>query len=105
MSEVLPGSGRTAPKSSPSFMAVPTPRWVWHTPFGNPVDPEVYMIMASSSGAILWLVVVGGFWPLWAERTASHEAAPGKLPRTHRVWAGEQDNTGIRTRKYRDKCR
>jgi hypothetical protein len=82
MSAQPPGSGITAPMSSPSFMAVPTPLCVWHTPFGKPVEPEVYMIMASSSGPTL---LFGAFLPLWLARTASHEAAPGASPRTQMV--------------------
>ena len=37
------GSGFAAAAISPIFIAVPTLRWVWTTPFGNPVEPEVYL--------------------------------------------------------------
>mmetsp|Transcript_41688 Transcript_41688/g.129741 ORF Transcript_41688/g.129741 Transcript_41688/m.129741 type:complete len:234 (+) Transcript_41688:96-797(+) len=75
------GSGAIFVESSPTFMAVPTLRCVCTTPFGKPVEPEVYMIMASSSA---FTGCQRDFGPCGlalrrsapAARTSSHASAP-----------------------------
>merc|ERR1719210_523607 len=66
-------SGIRALINSPSFMQAPTLRCVWTTPFGNPVLPDVYMIIASSS---CWIPLYeGGFAKLPLLITESQRAS------------------------------
>mmetsp|Transcript_41734 Transcript_41734/g.88932 ORF Transcript_41734/g.88932 Transcript_41734/m.88932 type:complete len:218 (-) Transcript_41734:450-1103(-) len=84
-------SGRVAPSSSPSFMLVPTLRCVCTTPFGKPVLPDVYMIIASSSGVIPSVETRGLPLPAAMRSSQSAEApsscAMAASPRHRTAWA------------------
>mmetsp|Transcript_111235 Transcript_111235/g.314849 ORF Transcript_111235/g.314849 Transcript_111235/m.314849 type:complete len:206 (+) Transcript_111235:782-1399(+) len=74
MRDLEPGSGMARARSSPILMAVPRLRCVWQTPFGKPVLPEVYMIMASSSAPTP--PVPGRGFPRPAARRSPQRTAP-----------------------------
>ena len=65
------GTGIIAAITSPIFIAVPTERCVWQTPFGNPVDPDVYLhgrgLTASWGYAATYMIIASSS----ADRTKS----------------------------------
>mmetsp|Transcript_2852 Transcript_2852/g.7701 ORF Transcript_2852/g.7701 Transcript_2852/m.7701 type:complete len:264 (-) Transcript_2852:243-1034(-) len=80
------GSGTIFVVSSRNLSRLPMLRWVCTTPLGKPVEPEVYMIMTSSSASTSLVEGKGFPWPV--ARTSSHLAAPksaasSAVPRTN----------------------